>query len=60
MICDTFNISKKRKWAKLYYTSFWDKFGMDINYFGISQNMEKSTHRFVTKRPLSYPDVVTE
>ena len=22
-------------WAKLYYTSFWDKFGMDINYFGM-------------------------
>ena len=21
--------------AKLYYTSFWDKFGMDINYFGM-------------------------
>ena len=22
-------------WAKLYYTSFWDKFGMNINYFGM-------------------------
>ena len=21
--------------AKLYYTSFWDKFGMNINYFGM-------------------------
>ena len=24
-----------RAGAKLYYTSFWDKFGMNINYFGM-------------------------
>ena len=25
----------KRTAAKLYYTSFWDKFGINVNYFGM-------------------------
>ena len=27
--------------AKLYYTSFWDKFGMNINYFGMHPKTKK-------------------
>jgi len=27
--------------SKLYYTSFWDKFGMNINYFGMHPKTKK-------------------
>ena len=34
--------------AKLYYTSFWDKFGMNINYFGMHPKIPNQIEKLVS------------
>ena len=40
-------------WAKLHYTSFWDKFGLNINFFrDASQNIENPNESQVKAVPI--------